>query len=132
MSFPRQSGVLLHPTSLPGPYGIGEIGPHAKAFADVLHGAKQHLWQVLPMGPTGYGDSPYQSLSTFAGNPLVISFDLLVEEGLLPKSRLARFPKFPEDTVDFGPVIIDDRPEARSEIAKIHPAAWPSSGSSVR
>ena len=111
MNFTRNSGVLLHPTSLPGRYGIGEIGPEARAFADFLRGAKQHLWQVLPMGPTGYGDSPYQSLSTFAGNSLLISFDQLVEDGLLSKSRLARFPKFPEHTVDFGPVII-----AREEV----------------
>ena len=105
MTFDRASGILLHPTSLPGQYGIGEIGPQARAFADTLKEMGQHLWQVLPLGPTGYGDSPYQSLSTFAGNPLLISFDLLEKDGLLSRSRLARFPHFPADTVDFGPVI---------------------------
>jgi 4-alpha-glucanotransferase len=106
MQFPRQSGILLHPTSLPGPYGIGEIGPEARTFADALHDMRQHLWQILPLGPTGYGDSPYQSLSTFAGNPLLVSFDLLARDGLLNRSRLARFPEFPDGRVDFGPVII--------------------------
>ncbi len=105
MNFPRESGILLHPTSLPGPYGIGEIGPEARAFADTLAGMRQHLWQMLPLGPTGYGDSPYQSFSTFAGNPLLISFDQLVHDGLLSRSRLSRFPRFPDDAVDFGPVI---------------------------
>ncbi|MFH0953348.1 MAG: 4-alpha-glucanotransferase [Verrucomicrobiota bacterium] len=105
MNFPRASGVLLHPTSLPGAYGIGEIGPQARAFADALREMGQHLWQVLPIGSTGYADSPYQSFSTFAGNPLLISFDLLCREGLLSRSRLARFPHFPDDQVDFGPVI---------------------------
>lgn len=105
MKFERQSGILLHPTSLPGPYGMGDLGPQARAFADRLKEMGQHLWQVLPLGPTGYGDSPYQSLSTFAGNPLLISFDLLAKEGLLSRSRLARFPEFPTDAVDFGPVI---------------------------
>jgi len=101
----RRSGILLHPTSLPGPYGMGEIGSQARAFADALQSMKQHMWQVLPLGPTGYGDSPYQSLSTFAGNPLLISFDLLVKEGLLSRSRIARLPKFSSGPVDYGPVI---------------------------
>ncbi|MBU1693282.1 MAG: 4-alpha-glucanotransferase [Verrucomicrobia bacterium] len=105
MNFPRASGILLHPTSLPGPYGMGEIGPQARLFADKLQAAKQRLWQMLPLGPTGYADSPYQSLSTFAGNPQLISFDLLVREGLLSRSRLARFPEFPRDHVDYGPVL---------------------------
>ena len=105
MNFPRASGVLLHPTSLPGPYGMGEIGPQARQFAEALVEMKQRLWQVLPIGPTGYADSPYQSLSTFAGNPLLISFDLLAREGLLKRSQLVNFPHFPTDHVDFGPVI---------------------------
>ena len=106
MKFPRASGVLLHPTSLPGPYGIGEIGPEAYRFADFLAATGQHLWQILPLGPTSYGDSPYQSPSTFAGNPLWISFDLLVKDKLLARSQLKNFPVFPADKVDFGPVIL--------------------------
>ncbi len=106
MNFPREAGLLLHPTSLPGSYGMGEIGPQACKFADMLQATGLHLWQILPLGPTGYGDSPYQSLSTYAGNPLWISFDWLVKDGLLPKARLEKFPKFPTHTVDFGPVII--------------------------
>src|ERR1044072_2109728 len=79
----RVSGVLLHPTSLPGPYGIGDLGPEAYKFADFLVRAGQSLWQVLPLGPTGYGDSPYACYSAFAGNTLLISPDLLIKEGLL-------------------------------------------------
>jgi len=105
MNFPRESGLLLHPTSLPGPYGIGEIGPQAKRFIQQLESAGQHLWQVLPLGPTSYGDSPYQSPSTFAGNHLLISFDQLVKDGLLSASRLKKFPAFPEGRVDYGAVI---------------------------
>ena len=69
----RTSGILLHPTSLPGPHGIGELGPEATAFLDFLQETGQGLWQVLPLGPTGYGDSPYQCFSAFAGNPLLVS-----------------------------------------------------------
>ncbi len=105
MKFPRASGILLHPTSLPGPYGIGEIGPEAYRFADFLQATGQHLWQILPLGPTSYGDSPYQSPSTFAGNPLWISFDLLVQDKLLSKTQLKNFPTFSAGKVDFGPVI---------------------------
>ena len=105
MKFERASGVLLHPTSLPGPYGIGEIGPEAYRFIDVMQGMGQHLWQILPLGPTSFGDSPYQSPSTFAGNPLWISFDLLIQDKLLTKAQLKHFPAFPADKVDFGPVI---------------------------
>jgi len=83
MSFPRASGILLHPTSLPSRGGIGDFGPSAYAFADFLASARQGLWQVLPLGPLGYGASPYSSTSAFAGNPLLISPDLLVADGLL-------------------------------------------------
>src|SRR3989442_3201632 len=79
----RASGVLLHVTSLPSPYGIGDVGPAAVAGEDLLHEASQCWWQAMPLGPTGYGDSPYQSLSSFAGNPLLISPDWLIEDGLL-------------------------------------------------
>ena len=105
MRFTRAAGVLLHPTSFPGPYGIGDLGQAAYDFVDFLHNARQSLWQVLPLGPTGYGDSPYQSFSAFAGNPLLISPDRLVEAGYLPPSALADVPDFPRSRVDFGPVI---------------------------
>ncbi len=84
----RTSGILLHPTSLPGPYGIGDLGSSAYAFVDFLQAAGQGLWQVLPLGPTGYGDSPYQCFSAFAGNPLLISPDLLAQEGWLDEADL--------------------------------------------
>jgi len=105
MNFPRSSGILLHPTSLPGAYGIGELGAEAHAFADFLHDAGQRIWQVLPLGPTGYGDSPYQCFSAFAGNPLLISMDELVERGYLERADLAERPAFAENIVDFGAVI---------------------------
>jgi 4-alpha-glucanotransferase len=88
MSFPRSSGILLHPTSLPGPFGIGDLGPEAYAFADFLRAAGQSLWQVLPLGPTGYGDSPYACYSAFAGNTLLISPERLITQGLLSPSDL--------------------------------------------
>jgi len=100
----RVSGILLHPTSLPGPYGIGDLGKHAYHFVDWLHDAKQQLWQVLPLGPTGYGDSPYQCFSAFAGNPLLIDLQDLVERGYLVPDDLA-VPIFPRECVDYGPVI---------------------------
>ncbi len=105
MHFPRKAGVLLHPTSLPGPYGMGEIGPAARHFVERLREAGQRYWQVLPLGPTGYADSPYQALSTYAGNPMLISFDDLVEDGLLKPEPLAGFPEFPLHRVDYGPVL---------------------------
>ena len=105
MRFPRSSGVLLHPTSLPGPYGIGDAGREAFRFVDWLVSAGQSLWQVLPLGPTGFGDSPYQCFSAFAGNPLLASPEQLLAEGLLAKEDLAHAPRFPEGHVDFGPVI---------------------------
>jgi len=105
MEFHRASGILLHPTSFPGPYGIGDLGQNAYQFIDFLVKAKQSLWQVLPLGPTGYGDSPYASFSTFAGNPLLISLDKLVEDGDLRSSDLADAPSFPVDNVDYGWVI---------------------------
>lgn len=101
----RQSGILLHPTSLPGRFGCGDLGPGAYRFLDFLSAARQQVWQVLPLGPTGYGDSPYQSLSSFAGNPLLISPDRLLDEGLLEPDDLSDAPVFPDDRVDFGAVI---------------------------
>ena len=104
MASHRSSGILLHPTSLPGPCGIGDLGPEAHRFADWLAGAGQHIWQVLPLGPTGFGDSPYQSFSAFAGNPLLISLEVLVEQGWLGRADIARPPAVPQDNVDFGAV----------------------------
>ena len=97
----RSSGILLHPTSLPGRFGIGDLGPAAYAWIDQLVRARQKWWQILPLGPTGYGDSPYQCFSAFAGNPLLISPELLVKDGLLMPDDLAARP-FREDRVIFG------------------------------
>ncbi len=105
MNFPRASGLLLHPTSLPGRFGIGDLGPEAYAFADFLVEAGQTIWQMLPLGPTGYGDSPYQLFSAFAGNPLLISPEKLIRKGVLTPNQLATLPSFPESEVDFGKVI---------------------------
>src|SRR5215207_3727636 len=79
----RASGLLLHVTSLPSPYGIGDLGADAFIWVDRLHQAAQEWWQALPLGPTGYGNSPYQCLSSFAGNGLLVSPELLIEDGLL-------------------------------------------------
>ena len=97
----RRAGVLLHPSSLPGPHGIGDLGPAARRFADFLAGAGQAVWQVLPLAPTGYGDSPYQALSAFAGNPLLLSLDDLCAEGWLARDELAA-PPFPAGEVDYA------------------------------
>ncbi len=105
MKLPRTSGILLHPSSLPGPHGIGELGATARQFVDFLAEAKQSLWQILPLGPTGYGDSPYASFSSFAGNPLLIALDALVEQQLLEAADLADAPAASPDAVDFGPLI---------------------------
>ncbi|GAB4431108.1 MAG: 4-alpha-glucanotransferase [Anaerolineae bacterium] len=105
MEFYRASGILLHPTSFPGSHGIGDLGDSAYRFIDYLAEGKQSLWQVLPLGPTGYGDSPYASFSSFAGNPLLISLDRLVAEGDLSPQDIAEVPAFPVDFIDFGWVI---------------------------
>lgn len=105
MRFPRSSGILLHPTSLPGPYGIGELGAEAHRFADFLSESGQRIWQVLPLGPTGYADSPYQCFSAFAGNPLLVSLDTLADRGYLSPQDVKERPEFPTDHVDFGAVI---------------------------
>ena len=105
MSFPRSSGILLHPTSLPGAHGIGELGGEAHRFADFLKDAGQSIWQVLPLGPTGYGDSPYQCFSAFAGNPLLINVDSLIKRGYLSADDLEPQPKFPRESVDFRTLI---------------------------
>lgn len=100
----RLAGLLLHPTSLPGPYGIGDLGPECTRFLDWMRDAGLAYWQVLPLGPTGYGDSPYQSFSAFAGNPLLVSPEVLMHEGLLTHDELVP-PAFPLDRVDYGWVI---------------------------
>jgi len=100
----RASGLLLHVTSLPSPYGIGDVGPAAIAWIDQLCDAGQSWWQALPLGPTGYGNSPYQSLSSFAGNGLLISPDWLIEDGLLRPSDCVA-PSFSPSAVDYNTVI---------------------------
>ena len=99
----RASGLLLHVTSLPSPYGIGDLGPSAFSWIDRLHDAGQRWWQALPLGPTGYGNSPYQSLSSFAGNVFVISPDALISDGLLRASDCASH--FASELVDYDSVI---------------------------
>ena len=106
MKFPRSSGILLHITSLPGRFGIGDLGPCAYEVADFLSAAGQKLWQVLPLHPTGYGDSPYQCFSAFAGNPLLLSLERLQEAGILQTSDFADAPSVPEESVDYGTVIV--------------------------
>ena len=105
MKLSRSSGVVLHPTSLPGPYGIGDLGPEAYRFARFVSSSGLGVWQVLPLGPTGFGDSPYQCFSAFAGNPLLISPDLLAQDGLLDQSDLDQSPDFDPARVDFRAVI---------------------------
>jgi 4-alpha-glucanotransferase len=121
----RRSGILLHPTSLPGPNGIGELGSEALAFLDFLAETGQGLWQVLPLGPTGYGDSPYQCFSAFAGNPLLVSLERLREEGLLTAADLKNRPAFPEREVDFGAVIEFKRPLLAKAFATFEKKAEP-------
>lgn len=104
-SFSRSGGILLHPTSLPGAYGIGDLGPQAYRFVDWLASTGCKLWQVLPLGPTGYGDSPYQCFSAFAGNPYLISFDALIEDGLLTPDDFVEMPSFSASQVDYGQLI---------------------------
>lgn len=100
----RQAGILLHPTSLPGRFGIGDLGPDADAFLDWLKAAGQSLWQVLPVGPVGAGGSPYVGGSVFAGNPLLISPERLRQDGLLKRADLERAPRFPDARVEFDSV----------------------------
>jgi 4-alpha-glucanotransferase len=101
LKFQRSSGILLHPTSFPGPYGIGDLGPQSRRFIDFLADSGCKLWQILPLGPTGYGDSPYQCFSAFAGNPYLISLDVLLEQGLLTRDDFSDMPPWSQN-VDFG------------------------------
>jgi 4-alpha-glucanotransferase len=101
----RRSGVLLHPTSLPGAYGIGDLGPAASNFLEYLARARQTLWQVLPLGPTGFSDSPYASPSAFAGNPNLIAPEPLLKQGLIGRDDLEALTELPTDRVDFGNLV---------------------------
>ncbi|MEO6461937.1 MAG: 4-alpha-glucanotransferase [Candidatus Eisenbacteria bacterium] len=103
----RSAGLLLHPTSLPGPFGIGDLGPEARRWVDFVAASGCGWWQVLPLGPTGYRDSPYQSFSSFAGNPLLVSPEGLVADGLLAPEDLAAAPTAfaSGDAIDYGAVI---------------------------
>ena len=105
MTFERASGVLLHPTSLPGPFGIGDIGPEAFRWVSYLASTGCSLWQILPLGPTGYGDSPYQCFSAFAGNPFLISPEILLAEDLLHPDDVIEATGFKVDRIDFGELI---------------------------
>jgi 4-alpha-glucanotransferase len=105
MDLSRSSGILLHPTSLPGPFGIGDIGLAAYRFVDLLAETGQSWWQILPLGRSGYENSPYMCLSGLGGNPMLISPELLIADGLLDLADIAAPPVFPEEQVDFGPVI---------------------------
>ncbi len=116
----RRSGVLLHPTSLPGPYGVGSFNQDAYRWVDFLASTHQTLWQVLPLGPTGYGDSPYQSFSSFAGNPSLISLEDLLEAGLVDQALLDQAPVFDRQRVDFGLLYTWKRPLLR-QIAEEFP-----------
>src|SRR5580704_2485345 len=105
MIFSRSSGILLHVTSLPGAHGIGDLGPVAHQFVDFLAAAGQTIWQVLPLNPTGYGDSPYQCFSAFAGNPLLIDLLDLQKQGLLSEQDFATAPHWWPDSIDYARVI---------------------------
>ncbi len=135
MRFPRSSGLLLHPTALPGPQGCGDLGHAAHAFVDQLAAAGQSLWQVLPLGPTGFGDSPYQSFSAFAGNPSLVSAEQLREAGLLTADDVARVQAPGSDAADFGAAVEGathiaarlaealERPEHRQELERFRATA---------
>ncbi len=105
MIFPRCSGILLHVSSLPGGHGIGDLGNSAHEFAEFLAESGQKIWQVLPLNPTGYGDSPYQCFSAFAGNPLFIDLKALSDQGLLPANELSNIPNFSAEHVEYDRVI---------------------------
>lgn len=105
----RKCGILLHPTSLPSKYGIGDLGKSCFEFIDFLESAGMKLWQILPLGHTGFGDSPYQSFSTFACNPLLISPEKLIEKGLITEKDIAEYPLLKEDGVEYDKVVVEKR-----------------------
>ena len=104
----RASGILIHPTSFIGQYGCGDLGEGAKKIIDWLHKAGQKILQILPLGPTGYGNSPYQSFSAYAGTPYIISFDKLIKKGYLNKQNLYEYPKFNASNVDYHGLYINN------------------------
>lgn len=110
MTLPRSSGILLHPTSFPSRFGIGDLGKSAYEFIDFLAAGRQTYWQILPLGPTGYGNSPYMCFSAIAGNPLLISLEKLYHNGFLTGDDLLNAPDFPADRVDFERVIATKMP----------------------
>ena len=116
----RQSGVLMHISSLPSPYGVGTMGKQAREFVEFLERAGQRYWQVLPIGPTSYGDSPYQSFSTFAGNPYFIDLDDLAEEGLLEESEYAELDWGDPNWVDYGRLYELRYPVLRRAVKRLH------------
>ena len=117
----RGSGILMHITSLPSPYGVGTMGKEAYAFIDFLESAGQTHWQILPLTPTGYGDSPYQSCSAYAGNHYLIDLDLLVEEGLLEHDEIAHIDWYAsEETADFGRLYNNRLPVLRKAYARFN------------
>ncbi|HMQ31457.1 MAG TPA: 4-alpha-glucanotransferase [Chloroflexaceae bacterium] len=128
MRFERSSGILLHPTSLPGPWGIGDLGPAAYQFVEFLAAAGQSLWQILPLGPTGYGDSPYQCFSASAGNPLLVSLDQLIQRGLLSYDEVVEAAGGRElgvDGVNYGEVIAFKLPLLRRGFERLRQGVAP-------
>ncbi len=125
MKLARLGGILVHPTSFPSPYGIGDLGQGAYDFVDFAHASGAKLWQVLPLGPTSFGDSPYQSFSTFAGNPLLISPDELVQEGLLSHTDTVDYPNFAPNTVDYGAVIPEKAALYKKAYHNLHTKDFP-------
>ena len=128
MRFARSSGILLHPTSLPGPWGSGDLGHAAYQFVDFLAAAGQSLWQILPLGPTGYGDSPYQCFSAVAGNPLLVSLEALVEHGLLAWDELGAATakhNLGVDQVDYGAAIAFRLPLLQRSFERLQAGASP-------
>ena len=115
----RQSGILMHITSLPGPGGIGSLGAEAYAFADFLKDSGVGIWQVLPLGPTGYGESPYQSASVYAGNPMLISCASLREEGLLSYEDAEEYQPPCADRIDYDQVRAHKEPLLRLSLIHI-------------
>ncbi|MBD3315491.1 MAG: 4-alpha-glucanotransferase, partial [Chitinivibrionales bacterium] len=118
----RSAGILLHPTSLPSPFGIGDMGHDAHRWVDMLADHDQRLWQMCPLGPTGYGESPYQCRSSFAGNPLLISPGLLVEDGLLTNREVEQYPSLPADQVDYEGVRSAKEPLFRAAFKRFSPS----------
>ena len=117
MKIGRCSGILLHITSLPGKYGIGDLGPAALAFVDRLVASGQKIWQILPLGPTGYGDSPYAAFSSFAGNELLIDVETLWKDGLLTRSDLSSLLDISHAPVDYGRLVNRKLPLLRKAAA---------------